>query len=44
MNNKEKQTVHDWSNGALEIYEIEVEALEPINPIEPNDETPSNNS
>jgi hypothetical protein len=22
---KEKQTVHDWSSGSLEVYEIEVE-------------------
>ena len=43
MSNTEKQTVHDWSSGSLEIYEIEAEAVEPTEPLpmEPTDETPS---
>jgi hypothetical protein len=28
----EKQLVHDWSSGSLEIYEIEAEAVEPTEP------------
>ena len=38
----EKQLVHDWSSGSLEVYEIEAEAVEPTEPpTEPTDETPS---
>jgi hypothetical protein len=37
----EKQLVHDWSSGSLEIYEVEAEAVEPSNPPEGTDETPS---
>jgi hypothetical protein len=33
MSNTEKQTVHDWSTGSLEIYEIEA-------PIEETHEAP----
>ena len=35
MNNKEIQTVHDWSTGSLEIYEIEA-------PIGETSEPPTN--
>jgi hypothetical protein len=28
----EKQLVHDWSSGSLEIYEIDGEAVEPTEP------------
>jgi hypothetical protein len=39
----EKQLVHDWSSGLLEVYEIEAEAVEPTEPppTELTDETPS---
>jgi hypothetical protein len=38
----EKQLVHDWSSGSLEVYEIDAEAVEPTEPpTEPTDETPS---
>jgi hypothetical protein len=29
---KEKQTVHDWSSGSLEIYEIETETTPTVEP------------
>jgi hypothetical protein len=37
----EKQLVHDWSTGSLQVYEIEAEAVEPTEPppTEPTDET-----
>ena len=28
----EKQLVHDWSSGSLEIYKIDAEAVEPTEP------------
>jgi hypothetical protein len=34
MSNTEKQTVHDWSSGSLEIYEIDA-------PIEETHEAPT---
>jgi hypothetical protein len=37
MSNTEKQTVHDWSSGSLEIYEIEA-------PIEETHEPPVDNA
>jgi hypothetical protein len=37
MSNIEKQTVHDWSSGSLEIYEIEA-------PIEETHEAPTDNA
>jgi hypothetical protein len=37
MSNTEKQTVHDWSSGNLEIYEIEA-------PIEETHEAPTDNA
>ena len=33
MSNTEKQTVHDWSTGALVVYEIDA-------PVEPQTEPP----
>jgi hypothetical protein len=41
----EKQLVHDWSTGSLQVYEIDAEAVEPTEPppMEPADETPSAN-
>jgi hypothetical protein len=37
----EKQLVHDWSSGSLEVYEIDAEAVEPTEPppTEPTNET-----
>ena len=32
MNNKEKQIVHDWSSGSLEIYEIETDTTPTAEP------------
>lgn len=29
---KEKQTVHDWSSGSLQIFEIEVETTSTVEP------------
>jgi hypothetical protein len=29
---KEKQTVHDWSSGSLEIYEIEADTTPTVEP------------
>jgi hypothetical protein len=39
----EKQLVHDWSTGSLQVYEIEAEIVESGEPplTEPTDETPS---
>ena len=37
MSNTEKQTVHDWSSGSLEIYEIDA-------PIEETHEAPTNDA
>jgi hypothetical protein len=37
MSNTEKQTVHDWSTGSLEIYEIDA-------PIEETHEAPADNA
>jgi hypothetical protein len=37
MSNTEKQTVHDWSTGSLEIYEIDA-------PIEEKNEPPADNA
>jgi hypothetical protein len=37
MSNTEKQTVHDWSSGSLEIYEINA-------PIEEKNEAPADNA
>jgi hypothetical protein len=37
MSNTEKQTVHDWSSGSLEIYEIDA-------PIEETHEAPADNA
>ena len=38
----EKQLVHDWSTGSLQVYEIDAEIVEPTEPppMEPTDETP----
>jgi hypothetical protein len=37
MSNTEKQTVHDWSSGSLEIYEIDA-------PIEEKHEPPADDN